>query len=63
LLEKELEHPYTLKVIDISKHPDEAETHNITARLTFIRFCSKPVRCIMGELEDPSRILELVSSI
>ncbi|BBA80061.1 hypothetical protein RGRSB_1660 [cyanobacterium endosymbiont of Rhopalodia gibberula] len=63
LLEKELEHPYTLKVIDISKHPDQAETHHISATPTLIRVWPKPVRRIIGELEDPSRILQLVSSI
>ncbi|WP_267384075.1 circadian clock KaiB family protein [Cyanobacterium sp. uoEpiScrs1] len=63
LLEKELEHPYTLKVIDISKYPDQAETHHVSATPTLVRVWPKPVRHIIGELEDPSRILQLVSRI
>lgn len=63
LLEKELEHPYTLKVIDISKHPEQAETHQISATPTLVRVWPKPVKRIIGELEDSSRILQLISSI
>ncbi len=63
LLEKELQHPYTLKVIDISKHPEQAETHQVSATPTLLRVWPKPVRRIIGELEDSSKILQIISAI
>ncbi|MGK7939594.1 MAG: circadian clock KaiB family protein [Crocosphaera sp.] len=61
LLETQLTHPYTLKVIDISKHPELAETHHVSATPTLVRVLPKPVRRIVGELNDLSRILEIIT--
>lgn len=60
LLEQGLKHPYTLKVIDISKHPEEAEIDQISATPTLVRVYPQPVRRIIGELEDWQRILQLL---
>nr|WP_124970693.1 circadian clock KaiB family protein [Aphanothece sacrum] len=61
LLETELQHPYTLKVIDIIKHPEEAETHQISATPTLLRVSPKPMRRIVGEFQDLSRVLQIIN--
>lgn len=48
LLEKDLKHPYTLKVIDICKHPELAETHHVSATPTLVRVWPEPMRRIVG---------------
>ncbi|MGK7955742.1 MAG: circadian clock KaiB family protein [Crocosphaera sp.] len=62
LLETELSHPYTLKVVDISKHPDMAETHHVSATPTLVRVWPQPIRRIVGELNDLSRVLQLITA-
>ncbi len=62
LLETQLNHPYTLKVIDIGKHPEMAETHHISATPTLVRVWPKPIRRIVGELNDLSRVLQLITA-
>lgn len=61
LLEQGLCHPYTLKVIDISKHPEQAEANHVSAIPTLVRVWPQPVRRIVGELEDLPRILQIIS--
>ncbi|WP_107668623.1 circadian clock KaiB family protein [Cyanothece sp. BG0011] len=60
LLETQLSHPYTLKVIDIAKHPEMAETHHVSATPTLVRVWPRPTRRIVGELDDLSRVLRLI---
>lgn len=62
LLEQGLRHPYTLKVIDISQHPEEAETNHVTAIPTLVRVWPKPVKRIVGELDDWSRVLQIIAA-
>ncbi|HAC62192.1 MAG TPA: circadian clock protein KaiB [Cyanothece sp. UBA12306] len=64
LLEQELQHPYTLKLVDISKNPEEAETHQVSATPTLVRVWPKPVKRIVGvgELEELSRVLQLITN-
>ena len=62
LLEKALHHPYTLKVIDVFKHPEQAEKDQISATPTLIKVWPKPVRRIVGELNDLDKIMRLLSS-
>ncbi|ACB49786.1 circadian clock protein [Crocosphaera subtropica ATCC 51142] len=62
LLETQLSHPYTLKVIDIAKHPEMAETHHVSATPTLVRVWPKPTRRIVGELTDLSRVLQLITT-
>lgn len=62
LLEDGLAHPYTLKVIDISQHPEQAEIHQIAATPTLVRVWPQPVRRIVGELDDLPRVLRIISS-
>lgn len=63
LLEKELQAPYTLKVIDIAKHPDLAETHHISATPTLMRVWPQPVKRIVGELENIAKLSQIITNI
>lgn len=62
LLERGLHSPYTLKVIDIFKHPEQAEEDQVSATPTLVRAWPQPVRRIVGELEDTERILKIIST-
>lgn len=63
LLEEGLDRSYTLKVIDIAQHPEQAEIHQISATPTLIRVWPQPVRRIIGELNDLQRVLRIISSL
>ncbi|MFM7793266.1 MAG: circadian clock KaiB family protein, partial [Microcystis panniformis] len=62
LLERELHHPYTLKVIDISKHPEQAESNHVSAIPTLVRVWPQPVKRIIGEFEDLPRVLQIIAT-
>ncbi|MBE9146148.1 circadian clock KaiB family protein [Planktothrix mougeotii] len=62
LLERSIGHPYTLKVIDVLKHPDLAEADQISATPTLVKVWPKPVRRIVGELNNVDTILRLLGS-
>lgn len=59
-LEQSLEHPYTLKVIDVLKHPEQAESNHISATPTLLRVWPKPVRRIIGDLNDLNNLLRVL---
>ena len=61
-LEQCLDRPYTLKVIDVLKHPEQAEADQISATPTLIKIWPKPVRRIVGELNDAAKIVRLLSN-
>jgi len=61
LLEHSLRLPYTLKVIDVFKHPDQAEVNQISATPTLLRVWPQPVRRIVGDLTDAERILRILA--
>ena len=63
LLEQSLGHPYTLKVIDIFKHPEQAEANSISATPTLIRISPQPIKRIVGELDDVERVLKLLVAV
>jgi circadian clock protein KaiB len=62
LLEQSLRQTYTLKVIDIKKHPDLAEADQITATPTLVKVWPHPVRRIVGDLNDTHKVLRILSS-
>lgn len=62
LLEQSLRHPYTLKVIDIFKHPEQAEANQISATPTLLRVWPHPVRRIVGDLTDAERVLRVIAA-
>ena len=61
LLDKSLQQPYTLKVIDVQKHPDFAEADQVTATPTLMRVWPTPVKRIVGELDDAQAILRILT--
>lgn len=62
LLEEHLRQPYTLKVIDVRKHPEQAEADQITATPTLVKVSPAPVRRIAGALDQPELLLKVLSS-
>lgn len=61
VLETTRHRPYTLKVIDVSKHPEQAEADQISATPTLVRVWPHPVKRLVGELNDPISILSLLT--
>jgi circadian clock protein KaiB len=62
LLEERLTNPYTLKVIDVAKNPEQAVMHRVLTTPTLIRVSPGPVKRIVGQLDDISRVLQIISS-
>ena len=62
ILEKGLSSPYTLKIIDITKNPEQAEKNQISATPTLVRIWPKPIKRIVGEFTDIERIIKIISS-
>ncbi|HCA95224.1 MAG TPA: circadian clock protein KaiB [Cyanobacteria bacterium UBA9226] len=63
LLENSLSYPYTIKVIDVLKHPDQAEANQIAATPTLVRVWPQPIRRIVGELNDTDKILRIIVAL
>lgn len=63
LLEQLSQYPYTLKVIDVLRHPDQAEADQISATPTLIKVWPKPTRRIIGEISDIETLLRLLGNI
>ena len=62
LLEKYLNHPYTLKVIDVLSHPDQAEANQVSATPTLVKVYPLPIRRVIGDLENVERILNMLGA-
>lgn len=62
VLEHGLNKPYTLKIIDIKKNPEQAERDRIFATPALVRVFPEPVKKIVGELHDLKRVLKIISS-
>lgn len=62
LLEESLGYPYTLKVIDIFKHPEQAELDQVLATPTLVKVYPRPVRRIAGDLNDVDRVLQMLGA-
>lgn len=60
LLEQNLSYPYSLKVIDIYKHPEQAEINQVSATPTLVRVFPPPIRRIVGEWDNMERILQII---
>ena len=60
LLEESLHHPYTLKVIDVFRHPEQAEADQVSATPTLVRVWPQPMRRIVGELDNLDKILQVL---
>ena len=57
VLETELKGLYTLKVIDVLKHPQLAEEDKILATPTLTKVLPPPVRKIIGDLSNIEKVL------
>ncbi len=62
-LERSLLQPYTLQVVDISKHPEQAESDQVTATPTLMRVHPLPLRRIVGHLEHDDQLLHLLTEL
>lgn len=62
LLEECLGVPYTLKVIDVYRHPEKTEFYQITAAPTLVKVWPLPVRKIVGNLENLDKVKQFLSS-
>lgn len=60
LLEQSLDHPYTLKVIDVFKHPEQAEADQVSATPTLVKVWPQPMRRLVGELDNVEKILQVL---
>lgn len=63
ILEDALGMTYTLKVIDIAKHPEQAEIYQITATPTLIKIWPLPIRRIVGDLENLDKLKQVLSTL
>ena len=63
LLESGLTNPYTLKVIDVAKNPEQAALHRVITTPTLIRISPQPIKRIVGQLDDIPRVLNIISSL
>lgn len=63
LLEQLLDQPYSLKVIDVAQHPEQAELDQIRATPTLVRVWPRPIRQIVGNLENVEQLLGLLNLI
>jgi circadian clock protein KaiB len=54
-------HPYTLQLVDVSKHPEQAEADQISATPTLLRVQPIPTRRLVGELTDSRALLNLLN--
>jgi len=57
ICETHLKGEYSLKVIDLLKHPQLAQGVQILAVPTVVRKLPKPVRILIGTLTDTARVL------
>ena len=62
LLNTSMQTPYTLKVIDIYKNPEQAELDQVAATPTLVRVWPRPVRRIVGKLDDMAKVLQVLGT-
>ena len=60
LLEKYLGSPYTLRIVDVLTHPEQAEIHQVSATPTLVRVLPKPTKRIVGDMNNTERILHML---
>jgi circadian clock protein KaiB len=55
-----LPHPYTLKVIDVLKQPEQAELDQVIATPTLVKAWPLPARKLVGGLNQPDKLARLL---
>jgi len=63
LLEQSLKCPYTLRVVDIHKNPEQAEKDKVTATPTLVRVYPRPMRRLVGDVKDPNQLLQIFTAL
>jgi circadian clock protein KaiB len=61
LLEEAIQQPYTLRIVDVRKHPEQAEIDQVMATPTLVKAWPLPVRRLVGDLEDVKQLLTILS--
>ncbi|AFZ28735.1 KaiB domain protein [Gloeocapsa sp. PCC 7428] len=59
---EQFHYPYTLKVIDVIKHPEQAEIDQVAATPTLVKVSPKPMRRLVGDLDNVERLLQILTS-
>jgi circadian clock protein KaiB len=62
LLERSLGYPYTMKVIDVLTHPEQAEIDQVSATPTLVKVWPHPIRRIVGNLDNAEKILQMLGA-
>ena len=62
LLERSLGYPYTLKVIDVLTHPEQAEINQVSATPTLVKVWPHPVRRIVGDIDHADKLLQMLGA-
>lgn len=62
LLDHALNCPYTLKVIDVIKHPELAEADQVLATPTLLRVWPQPTRRLVGSLDQAEKVSQILDS-
>ncbi|MEM9219686.1 MAG: circadian clock KaiB family protein [Cyanobacteria bacterium P01_F01_bin.150] len=60
-LETSLEGPYSLKVIDVYRNPEQAEMDQITATPTLLKVWPPPSKRIVGNLDNMEQLLSILT--
>ncbi|MEO0406155.1 MAG: circadian clock KaiB family protein [Cyanobacteria bacterium P01_A01_bin.135] len=55
-------HPYTLKVVDVGKHPDQAADYHITVTPTLVRARPSPTKRLIGQITDVDRLVDWIKA-
>ncbi|HEY9878053.1 MAG TPA: circadian clock KaiB family protein [Leptolyngbyaceae cyanobacterium] len=62
MFETTLKRPYTLKVIDVTQHPEQAEADQISVTPTLVRASPGSLRKLSGDLKTPQRVLNFLQA-
>ncbi len=61
-LETSMPNAYTLQVIDVTTHPDEAEAAQISATPTLIQISPEPLRRVVGNVLNQEHMMQLLAA-
>uniref|UniRef100_B8HPQ3 KaiB domain protein n=1 Tax=Cyanothece sp. (strain PCC 7425 / ATCC 29141) TaxID=395961 RepID=B8HPQ3_CYAP4 len=63
LLTRHLKRPYTLRVIDVTKQPEQAEQDQVSATPTLVKAWPHPVRRLVGDLNNLERLGRMLNHL
>jgi len=62
ILDQVLDVPYSLKVIDVVKHPERAEADQISATPTLVKVWPAPIRRLVGDQLETDNLIQLLDA-